>query len=59
MKSLYDTLFTEYPGHLGYAPAVATITVVVAVCCGIIYGGVHIGMAAFAKHAANVLIQYA
>ena len=27
MKALYDKAFTEYGGHIGYAPAVATIAI--------------------------------
>jgi hypothetical protein len=47
MGALYDMLFTEYEGHVGYAPAILTILVVCAVCGAMIYGGVLVGKAAF------------
>jgi ABC-type sugar transport system permease subunit len=48
MKALYDTLFTDYGGQIGYAPAVATIAVGLIVCCGLIYGSFQVGKAALA-----------
>jgi hypothetical protein len=48
MKTLYDRLFTDYGGQIGYAPAVATIAVGLVLCCGLIYGSFQIGKAAFA-----------
>lgn len=48
VKELYDILFTEYDGHVGYAPAVLTIVATAAVCATVIYGGVLVGKAAFA-----------
>lgn len=51
MSTLYDKLFTDYGGQIGYAPAVATITVCLALCGAVIYGGVMIGKAAMAKQA--------
>lgn len=47
-KSLYDLLFTEYSGHLGFAPAVLTIALCLAVCGAVIYGGIVLGQAVFA-----------
>ena len=52
MKALYDKLFTEYDGPVGYGPAVATIAVCLGLCGAVIYGGVSIGKAAYAKKAA-------
>jgi ABC-type sugar transport system permease subunit len=49
MKSLYNKAFTDYGGQIGYAPAVATIAVGLTLCCGLIYGCVMLGKAAFAK----------
>ena len=47
-RRLYDILFTEYDGPVGYAPAVLTIVVCVAVCASVLYGGLAIGKAVFA-----------
>lgn len=47
-RALYDILFTEYSGHLGFAPAVVTIFLGLAVCLGVVYGGITLGKAAFA-----------
>lgn len=47
MKNLYSILFTEYPGHLGFAPAVVTLALAVVVCGALIYGGVTAGKAMF------------
>jgi hypothetical protein len=49
MKALYDKAFTDYGGQIGYAPAVATIAIGLILCCALIYGGINIGKAAFAK----------
>ena len=49
MKALYDKAFTEYEGHVGYAPAIVTITVVCALCSALAYGGFVAGKAAFAQ----------
>jgi hypothetical protein len=46
---VYDMLFTDYGGHIGYAPAVATIAVCCALCGAVVYGGVVVAKAAFAK----------
>ena len=48
MRELYDILFTEYAGPVGYAPAVATLVACAAVCASLVYGGVLLGKAAFA-----------
>jgi hypothetical protein len=48
MKALYDKLFTDYGGQIGYAPAVATIAVGLMLCGALIYGGINVGKAAFA-----------
>ena len=53
MKRLYDILFTEYSGHLGFGPAVLTIAVSIALCAAVLYGGIVLGKAAFA-HAPTV-----
>jgi hypothetical protein len=55
MKSLYDKAFTDYGGHIGYAPAVATIAVGLALCGALVLGGISIGKAAKAKQAAVVV----
>jgi hypothetical protein len=49
MRTLYDKLFTDYGGQIGYAPAVATIAVGLALCGALIYGGINVGKSAFAK----------
>lgn len=61
MKALYDALFTDYGGQVGYAPAVATIAVGLGLCGALIYGGVQIGKAVYAsdKHAAVAMIHAA
>jgi hypothetical protein len=63
MRSLYDKLFTEYGGQVGYAPAVATIAVGLALCGALIYGGINVGKAAFAaplaKKSAISMIHHA
>lgn len=48
MKALYDTLFTEYDGHVGFAPAVMTIFLGLVLCGALVYGGIVLGEAAFA-----------
>jgi hypothetical protein len=48
IKSLYDRLFTEYNGPVGFAPAVVTLAVCLALCGTVVYGGVMLGKAAFA-----------
>ena len=48
VKELYNILFTEYPGHLGFAPAVATIAICLTVCAALAYGGFTLGKAAIA-----------
>jgi hypothetical protein len=53
VKSLYDMLFTEYNGPVGFAPAVATLAVCLALCATVVYGGVVLGKAAIA-HTATV-----
>jgi hypothetical protein len=49
MRALYDKLFTDYGGQIGYAPAVATIAIGLMLCGALIYGGINIGKSAFAK----------
>jgi len=48
VRELYNILFTEYPGHLGFAPAVVTLALCIMVCGAVVYGGITIGKAAFA-----------
>jgi hypothetical protein len=50
VKDLYSILFTEYPGHLGFGPAVITLAVTIAVCATVLYGGVTLGKAIFFAH---------
>jgi len=57
MKGLYDKLFTDYGGQIGYAPAVATIAIGLTLCCGLIYGGFSLGKAAWHKTEAISLIH--
>jgi ABC-type sugar transport system permease subunit len=63
MKELYDKAFTDYGGQIGYAPAIATIAVGLILCGALIYGGINVGKAAFAKpldkKAAIVVINHA
>jgi hypothetical protein len=46
-RELYDKLFTEYPGHVGFAPAVVTLALCLAVCATVVYGAVTLGKAVF------------
>jgi hypothetical protein len=48
VRELYNILFTEYPGHLGFAPAVITIAIGLAVCGSLAYGGFTLGKAVIA-----------
>ena len=48
VKELYNTLFTEYPGPVGFAPAVATLFVCIVVIASVGYGGFMVGKAVFA-----------
>ena len=48
VRQLYDILFTEYPGSLGFAPAVLTLALCIIVCGAIVYGGIELGRSAFA-----------
>lgn len=43
VKELYNVLFTEYPGHVGFAPAVLTMFVCIAVIGSLAYGGFMLG----------------
>ncbi len=52
-REVYDVFFTENRGHIGFAPAVITLAIGVAVCASLLYGGVTLGKAAFA-HAPTV-----
>jgi hypothetical protein len=56
---VYDMLFTDYGGQIGYAPAIATIAVCGALCAAIVYGSVAIGKAAFAKEASTTFVHRA
>lgn len=42
-RELYNKLFTEYPGHVGYAPAVLTLAISLAVAAAVGVGGYTIG----------------
>ena len=53
VKELYRILFTEYPGHIGFAPAVVTLALCLAVAGGVVYGGVVLGKALAHTHAAE------
>ena len=46
-RELYDKLFTEYPGHVGFAPAVVTLALCLAVSATVVYGAVTLGKAVF------------
>ena len=48
VKALFDMLFTEYPGHVGFAPAVLTLAACAAVCATVLYGAAMLGQAVFA-----------
>lgn len=48
VKELQNILFAEYPGHLGFAPAVVTIAICLAVCATVAYGGFALGKAVIA-----------
>jgi hypothetical protein len=48
VRELYNILFTEYPGHLGFAPAVLTLALGLAVAGAVVYGGVMVGKGALA-----------
>jgi hypothetical protein len=56
---VYDILFTDYGGQIGYAPAVATIAVCGALFAAIVYGGVVVGKAALAKEVSISFVQRA
>ena len=56
---IYNMLFTDYGGQIGYAPAVATIAVCGALCAAIVYGGVAIGKAALAKETSLGFVYHA
>ena len=47
-KELYNILFTEYDGPVGFAPAVITLAVCAAVAATVLYGGVLLGKAVLA-----------
>ncbi len=47
LREFYNTLFTEYPGQLGFAPAVITIAFCLVVCGTVLYGGIAVGKAVF------------
>lgn len=63
MKELYDKAFTDYGGQIGFAPAIVTIAVAAMLCGALVYGGINVGKAAFAKpvdkKAAIVVIHHA
>jgi hypothetical protein len=46
-KKLYDTLFTEYPDPIGYAPAIVTLATCLVVCASLAYGGYTLGKPVF------------
>ena len=46
-KKLYTTLFTEDPDPIGYAPAIVTLAICVAVCASLAYGGYTVGKSVF------------
>ena len=56
---VYDTLFTDYGGQIGYAPAIVTIAVCCALCSAVVYGGVVIGKTAFAKQTSIAFVHRA
>ena len=46
-KTLYKTLFTEYPDPVGYAPAIITLAICVAMCASLAYGTYTVGKPIF------------
>jgi hypothetical protein len=48
MREFANILFTEYPGHIGFAPAIVTLALCLAVCGALVYGGVVLGKSVFA-----------
>jgi hypothetical protein len=42
-KELYEKLFTEYPGSLGYGPAVITLAIGLGIAVALGIGGYTIG----------------
>lgn len=48
VREIFNTLFTEYPGHLGFAPAVLTLVVCVAMFATVVYGAATLGKAIIA-----------
>jgi len=42
-KQLYDKVFTEYPGHVGYAPAAVALAICAAIVATLAIGGYHVG----------------
>lgn len=42
-KELYDKVFTEYPGSLGYGPAVIALAICLAIAATVGIGGYTIG----------------
>lgn len=53
-KELYDKIFTEYPGHVGYAPAAVALAICVGIAAALAIGGYHVGKEAFAALGLNV-----
>ena len=56
---VYDILFTDYGGQIGYAPAIVTIAVCCALCCAVVYGGVVIAKAALAQQTSIAFVHRA
>ena len=48
LRELYTIVFTEYPGHLGFGPAVIACAIIVALGASIAYGGITLGKSVFA-----------
>jgi len=48
-KELYDKIFTEYPGSLGYGPAVIALAICVAIVATLGIGGYTLGKEVLAK----------
>lgn len=47
-RQLYEKIFTEYPGHVGYAPAAIALAICVAIVATLAIGGYHVGKEAIA-----------
>ena len=54
IKQLFDKVFTEHPGHVGYAPAAIVLAICVALFATLAIGGYHVGKEAMATFGVQV-----